>query len=123
MIYAIAITDNKLSHKFSQSEFFHFYNEQQELVGVYKNPVIGSKGCSTKNLIIDLFLKMQCDIVVVRKVGEKTLAKLLAAGFKVEQGNTRHTLEQLLTEAALQKNLLTSPDQGVKKMKSSDHKH
>ena len=115
MIYAIAMTDNKLSHKFSKSEQFTFYNEQQELIGIYKNPAIGVPGCRNKKLIVDLFHKMKCESVIVRKIGEKTLAKLLDAGFKIEQGNTRNTIEQLLLDASLQKNSLTKPEQGVKK--------
>ena len=121
MIYAIAMTNNKLSHKFSKSELFKFYNEQQEAIAVYKNPAIGVEGCSGKKLIVELFHKMKCESVIVRKVGEKTLARLLNAGFKVEQGNTRNTIEQMLVEASLQKNPLTDPEQGVKS--SCDHNH
>lgn len=114
MIYAVAMTDNKLSHQFSKSELFSFYNDQQ-LISVYKNPALGVSGCSAKQLIIELLKKMQCDIVIVRKVGEKTLAKLLAAGLKVEQGNTRNSIEQLLDSASMQNKSLTEPEQGVKK--------
>ena len=53
-------------------------------------------------------------------LGEKNLARLLNAGFKVEQGNTRNTIEQLLVDAALQKNPLTKPEQGVVKTESSE---
>lgn len=113
MIYAIAITEQKLSHKFSQSDSFAFYNEQQELIATCKNPALGLSGCAAKKLIIELLLKMQCDVIIVRKVGEKTLAKLLSAGFKIEQGNTRNSIEQLLNNAALNKNALTKPEQGV----------
>ena len=115
MIYAIATTDKKLSHHFSKSECFTFYNEQQEVVAVYKNPALGLSGCSAKRLIIDLLHKMRCDVVIVRKVGQKTLARLLDAGFKVEQGNTRHSHNELLENARLQANSLTSPEQGVEK--------
>lgn len=121
MIYAIAMSNNKLSHKFSKSEQFKFYNEQKEPIAVYKNPAIGVEGCSGKQSIVALFHKMKCDSVIVRKVGEKTLARLLNAGFKVEQGNTRNTIEQLLDEASIQKNPLTEPEQGVKS--SCDHSH
>jgi len=122
MIYAIAMTDNKLSHQFSKSEQFNFYNEQQEVIGVYKNPAIGVAGCGSKKLIVELFHKMKCESVIVRKIGEKTLARLLDAGFKVAQGNTRHTIEQLLLDASLQKNSLTKAEQGVKKSGSTEHK-
>jgi len=123
MIYAIAITDNKLAHKFSESERFHFYDDQQTLIAVYKNPALLGKGCSSKNLIVELLLKMKCDMVIVRKIGENNLARLLAAGLKVEQGNTRHSVAQLLTEAALVKNPLTKPEQGVPKKNKGCHKH
>jgi predicted Fe-Mo cluster-binding NifX family protein len=123
MIYAIATTDKKLSHKFSKTELFTFYNEQQEVIGVYKNPALGVSGCSAKNLIIELLQKMGGDVVIVRKIGEKTLARLLDAGFKVEQGNTRHSVEELLDNARLRTNPLTSPDQGVKSMKSGCGHH
>ena len=123
MIYAIAMTDKKLSHKFSKSEIFTFYNEQQEVTAVYKNPALGVSGCSGKRLLIDLLHKMACDVVIVRKIGEKTLARLLDAGFKVEQGNTRHSEKELLENARLQKQPLTTPEQGVKKMNSSCGHH
>jgi predicted Fe-Mo cluster-binding NifX family protein len=118
MIYAVAMTDKKLSHKFSKSEIFTFYNELHEVIAVYKNPALGVSGCSGKKLLIDLLHKMACDVVIVRKIGEKTLARLLNAGFKVEQGNTRHTVQELLENARLQKNSLTSPEQGVKSQAS-----
>ncbi|MCW8996190.1 MAG: hypothetical protein OQK77_10300 [Psychromonas sp.] len=114
MIYAIAMTDKKLSHKFSKSETFTFYNEQQEVIAVYKNPALAVSGCSGKKLLVDLLHKMACDIVIVRKIGEKTLARLLNAGFKVEQGNTRHSIQELLENARLQNNSLSTPEQGVK---------
>lgn len=115
MIYAIATIEKKLSHRFSKTDVFTFYNEQGEVIGVYKNPALDVPGCSAKKLIIELLTKMGCELVIVRKIGEKTLAKLLDAGFKVEQGNTRNTIEQLLLDASLQKNSLTKPEQGVKK--------
>ena len=123
MIYAIVTNDKKLSPRFSKADIFTFYNEQQEVLAVYKNPALDVSGCSAKKLVIDLLHKMACDVVIVRKVGEKTLAKLLNAGFKVEQGNTRHSVNELLENARLQKHLLTSPEQGVKKMNSGCGHH
>ena len=123
MIYAIAMTDKKLAHHFSKAEIFTFYNEQQEVIAVYKNPALGVSGCSAKRLLIDLLHKMACDVVIVRKIGEKTLARLLNAGFKVEQGNTRNSYKELLENARLQKNSLTSPEQGVKKKTSCCGRH
>lgn len=121
MIYAVATTDSTLSHQFSKSHSFTFYNEDKKVIAVYKNPALETKGCGGKKLIVELFKKMQCDLVIVRKIGEKTLARLLHAGLKVEQGNTRHDIEQLLTEAAAGKNSLTSPDQGVQKKSCECH--
>ena len=54
-------------------------------------------------------------MVIVRKVGEKTLARLLNAGFSVEQGNTRHSVEEMLTAATARAHSLSVPSQGVKK--------
>lgn len=121
MIYAVATTDKTLSHQFSKSHSFTFYNEDKKVIAVYKNPALDAKGCGAKKQIVELFKKMQCDLVIVRKIGEKTLARLLDAGLKVEQGNTRHDIEQLLTEAAANKNSLTSPEQGVQKKSSESH--
>lgn len=115
MIYAIATTDQQLAHHFSKAQIFTFYNEQQEVIAVYKNPVLGISGCSAKRLLVDLLHKMACDVVIVRKIGEKTLGRLLEAGFKVEQGNTRHSSQELLQAARLQTHPLSSPEQGVKK--------
>lgn len=115
MIYAIATTDKKLSHHFSKAELFTFYNDKNEVIAVYKNPVLGISGCSGKKLLIDLLNKFSCDVVIVRKIGEKTLARLLNAGFKIEQGNTRNSTEELLENARLQKSSLICPEQGVVK--------
>jgi len=123
MIYAIAITDNKLAHRFSKADLFTFYNEQQQLIAVYKNPVLAVSGCAGKALLIELLRKMSCDIVIVRKIGEKTLAELLNAGFKVEQGNTRHSEQELLENARLQKHPLSTPEQGIKSKKSGCRNH
>ncbi len=90
MIYAIVTNDKKLAPRFSKADIFTFYNDRQEVIGVYKNPALAASGCAAKQSVIDLLYKMNCDIVIVRKIGEKTLARLLNAGFKVEQGNTRH---------------------------------
>lgn len=121
MIYAIATTDQALSHQFSKSQSFTFYNQEKEVIAVYKNPALDAKCCSAKQLIVELFKKMKCDLVIVRKIGEKTLARLLDAGFKVEQGNTRNSFEELLNDAANNKNSLTSAEQGVKKKKEKCH--
>ena len=115
MIYAIVTNDKKLAPRFSKADIFTFYNEQQQVIAVYKNPALAGSGCSAKKLIVDLLQKMSCDVVIVRKIGEKTLARLLNSGFKVEQGNTRHSVQELLDNARLQTHSLTSPEQGVKK--------
>ncbi|WP_019615635.1 NifB/NifX family molybdenum-iron cluster-binding protein [Psychromonas ossibalaenae] len=114
MIYAIATTEKQLSPRFSKAEIFTFYNELGRVVAVQKNPCLAVSGCTGKKLLIELLKKLNCDVVIVRKIGEKTLAKLLFSGFKVEQGSTRDTTEVLLENARLQKNSLTRPEQGVK---------
>ncbi len=115
MTYAIAMTDKKLSHHFSKAEIFSFYDEQNREVAVYKNPVLAVSGYSGKRLLINLLKERQCHTVIVRKIGEKTLAKLLNAGFNVVQGNTRNSVELLLNNARLDTHRLTDPSQGVKK--------
>lgn len=119
MIYAVATSDEKLAHHFSKAQKFAFYNQQKEMIALYKNPALDISGCSGKSLLIDLLRKMNCDVVIVRKIGQKTLGKLLAAGFKVEQGNTRSEIDALLDDAQTQKNPLTRAEQGVQKKTSS----
>ena len=114
MIYAIATIDNKLSAHFSKTQSFTFFDELEE-VAVYKNPALGVPGCGAKRGIIDLFSKMKCDVVIVRKIGENSLARLLTAGFKVEQGNTRKNYLELIEDARLHKHSLTTTDQGAHK--------
>ncbi len=115
MIFAIATTNKQLAHHFSKAEVFTFYNEQQEVIAVYKNPALSASGCAGKRELVEILHKMKCDVVIVRKIGEKTLSRLLNAGFKVEQGNTRNSHKELLESARLQKAPLTKPEQGVKK--------
>lgn len=113
MSYAIAMTDKKLSPRFSKFATFSFYDDQQREVAVYKNPALESTGCSGKKLIIKLLKERNCHTVIVRKIGKKTLARLLDAGFKVVLGNTRYSIETLLNDARLNKNQLTDISQGV----------
>jgi predicted Fe-Mo cluster-binding NifX family protein len=120
MIYAIAMSNDKLSHQFSKSESFAFYSENKQLIAVHNNPALGKTGCSAKFLIVQLLQQMKCDTVIVRKIGEKTLAKLLSAGLKVELGNTRNNVEQLLESAKQRMHSLTLPEQGIQK--SCEHK-
>ena len=94
MIYAIATTNEKLSHRFSQSERFDFYNEQGEHIAYADNPALKVQGCDGKTLLIDMLKEMKCGAVIVRKIGQKTLGKLLIAGMRVEQGNTRSTVAE-----------------------------
>lgn len=115
MSYVIAMTNKTLAHHFSKAELFSFYDEQQQQVAVYKNPILDKPGCAGKQLLVDLLKTRQCHTVIVRKIGQKTLARLLNAGFKVVQGNTRHSIEQMLSEAHLNTNPLTDASQGVKK--------
>jgi predicted Fe-Mo cluster-binding NifX family protein len=114
MIYAIATLDKKLSPHFSKTQSFTFFNEL-EMIAVYKNPILGVSGCAPKGGLIALFSKMKCDVVIIRKIGENSLARLLTAGFKVEQGNTRKNYQELIADARLHKNSLTSPEQGSHK--------
>ena len=123
MSYVIAMTDKKLSHHFSKSEIFSFYDENKRQVAVYKNPVLAAKGCSGKKLLVELFKERQCHTVIVRKIGEKTLARLLDAGFKVEQGSTRDSIDELLANASTNKNALTAPSQGVESKGCSCNHH
>ena len=116
------MTDKKLAHHFSKADIFSVYNKEHKNIAMFKNPALDVKGCSGKALLIEAFHKYQCDVVIVRKVGEKTLARLLNAGFSVEQGNTRHSIEELLKTASTKSNPLTEPAQGVKKKKSC-HNH
>ena len=117
MIYAIATIGNKLSPHFSKAQSFTFFNEQEE-IAVYKNPILGVSACGAKGSVITLFSKMKCDVIIVKKIGEKSLARLLTAGFQVEQGNTRRNFRELIEDARLHKNSLISPDQGSRKKSS-----
>ena len=121
MSYAIAMTEKKLSHHFSKSEVFSFYDESNKEVAVYKNPALSQSGCAGKKLLIDLLKERKCHTVIARKIGEKTLARLLNAGFKVVQGNTRNSIEQMLEDARLNKNALTDVSQGVKSTGCGGH--
>ena len=121
MIYAIAMSNNKLSHQFSKSDSFAFYNEKNQSIAVHDNPALDITGCFAKLLIIQLLQEMHCEVVIVRKVGEKTLTKLLNAGLKIEQGNTRDDIETLLESAKLHRRSLNTPEQGV--LKKASHKN
>ena len=124
MTYAIAMTDQKLSHHFSKSAVFSFYNEDNKEIALFKNPALDISGCSGKRQIIKRLKERQCHTVIVRKIGEKTLTKLIDAGFSVFQGNSRHSIEELLNNAKSGINQLTEPSQGVKKKTSCcGHNH
>ena len=122
MSYAIAKTGPTLAHHFSKAELFCFYDDNQRKIAVYKNPILENPGCAGKQSLITLLKQRQCHTVIVRKIGQKTLARLLDAGFKVVQGNTRHSIEAMLNDAQLDKNRLTEATQGVQKNSCSSEK-
>ncbi|WP_434340474.1 NifB/NifX family molybdenum-iron cluster-binding protein [Motilimonas cestriensis] len=113
MIYAIATSNEKLSHRFSQSESFDFYDQQGQRLARIENPALTTSCCQGKTQLINMLTTMGCKTVIVRKIGQKTLAKLLMAGIEVEQGNTRHSVTELLAQAKARSHSLTCPDQGV----------
>ncbi|AGH82197.1 hypothetical protein PCNPT3_11305 [Psychromonas sp. CNPT3] len=123
MSYVIALTGGKLAPRFSKAEIFEFYNTQKRKIAVYKNPALDVSGCAGKRLLVNLLIERQCKTVIVRKIGENTLAKLLQASIQVQQGNTRHNIDQLLDDAILETNLLTDASQGVPKKCNGHTEH
>lgn len=107
MIYAIATTNKRLAPHFSKAEMFTFYNEHKEVIAVYRNPALGAAECARIGALFELLKQMQCDVLVIRKIGKKALTTLLEQGYRVERGNARHTTSELLDNAALQKNSLS----------------
>ena len=114
MIYAIATNQSKLAHRFSKSEIFTLYNDQNDIIASLPNPALTTIGCRGKQLIIKKLREFNCHTIIVRKIGQKSLARLLNAGFSIEQGSTRDSTIELLDNARKHKRPLTNADQGVK---------
>lgn len=91
------LSDGSLSGHFARALRFALYNPQGEHLSDLALPPLSDEGHCRRNHVLLLQLKQQgVNRVVVRRIGQKMLGKLLAAGLRVYQANRRAMPEALL---------------------------
>lgn len=104
------LNDGSLSGHFARALRFALYSPQGEHLSDLALPPLSDEGHCQRNHAVLLQLKQQgVNRVVVRRIGQKMLGKLLAAGLRVYQANRRAMPEALLNAELTE---LTSAEQG-----------
>lgn len=84
MIMAIPMTDGRMANHFVKAEQLLFIDEQGNEIARQANPARQSD-CSGKETLIDLLNARGVGRVLVRNIGHRMLARLLASRFQVYQ--------------------------------------
>lgn len=84
MIMAIPMTDGRMANHFVKAEQLLFIDEQGNEIARQANPARESD-CSGKETLIDLLNARGVGRVLVRNIGHRMLARLLASRFQVYQ--------------------------------------
>ncbi|QOH80593.1 hypothetical protein IHE26_04715 [Plesiomonas shigelloides] len=104
------LNDGSLSGHFARALRFALYSPQGEHLSDLALPPLSDEGHCQRNHAVLLQLKQQgVNRVVVSRIGQKMLGKLLAAGLRVYQANRRAMPEALLNAEFTE---LTSAEQG-----------
>ncbi|WED21328.1 dinitrogenase iron-molybdenum cofactor [Vibrio sp. JC009] len=110
MIYAIPTNSDTVANHFMKASQFALVDENNAVIKCVESPAAGAKSsCADKSSAIKLLKEMKPDAVIVRNIGERSLGKLLSAGIRVMQVNTRTALASA-TQAELTE--LTEASQG-----------
>ncbi|MDO6762399.1 NifB/NifX family molybdenum-iron cluster-binding protein [Agarivorans sp. 1_MG-2023] len=110
MIYAVANDQALVANHFSKAEQFSFFTHNNSLIANWENPAANAEAsCIDKSAIITQLQTMKTEVVIVRNIGERALAKLLKAGIKVFQVGHKTEVKAATTSDLLE---LHHPSQG-----------
>ncbi|USD38029.1 MULTISPECIES: NifB/NifX family molybdenum-iron cluster-binding protein [Ferrimonas] len=122
MTLAIAVTpDFRVAGHFAKAPGFAIYDASGALVDTLDNDANAS-GCQQKKKMMAQFRHLGVSRVVLKNIGERSLARLLGAGIQVDSVRGRATVSDVLA-GAVSVSTLTEASQGRPcKPKSSSHK-
>ncbi|MFV0449091.1 MAG: NifB/NifX family molybdenum-iron cluster-binding protein [Vibrio sp.] len=84
MITAIPIEQDRIANHFTKASQFVFYDQQGNCIATVTNPALDAN-CTGKEALITLLEQQNTRQIIVRNIGERMLAKLLACKFVVLQ--------------------------------------
>lgn len=94
---AIPMQDDRIASHFTKADHFIFLDDQGVIKSTKSNPATDS-GCSGKSALHKLIIDEKAQRVIVRNIGQRSLAKLLAKGLQVFQAQNGHFNSQMLTD-------------------------
>lgn len=122
MITAIPMNQQQIAPHFTKAISVAFFDQQGNEIHRVANPALG-EGCAGKAAMLQLLQQYKADRILVRRIGQKMLSRLLSANFKILQINREHACEQnLATIADNELTHLTDANQGTPSI-NFDKKH
>ncbi|WP_354623573.1 NifB/NifX family molybdenum-iron cluster-binding protein [Psychromonas sp. MME2] len=86
---AIPMKDDRIASHFTKADHFIFLDKNGSIQTTKKNPAFGADCCG-KSALHKLLTTEQTQRVIVRNIGQRSLAKLLQAGIQVLQAESGH---------------------------------
>ncbi|EAR54755.1 hypothetical protein SKA34_21945 [Photobacterium sp. SKA34] len=112
MAIAIALTPRELvAGHFGKAAVFVIYDQQGQQVNRIENTGSRELGCKHKKIIQRQLTEHGVSEIVLGNIGQRSLTRLLNAGFNISRVAPRTTLADVLSGGAV-KEALTSADQG-----------
>ncbi|TKB48622.1 hypothetical protein FCL40_10700 [Ferrimonas sediminicola] len=109
MAIAMPVTDRaQVAGHFAKAAAFAVYSDEGQLIRIDNSQ---EGGCGQKKRLVKVFKEMQVTRVVLRNIGERSLARLLSAGIEVERLTRGATIAQVL-EGSVTTLSLTDAAQG-----------
>lgn len=112
MSLAIAITPrNEVAGHFGKAAAFEVFDAQGQLVTRVENSGSREIGCKHKKRIQRQLSELGVSEIILGNIGQRSLARLLNAGYKVNRVPPRSQLSAVLA-GEVAREALTSPEQG-----------
>ncbi|WP_318454812.1 NifB/NifX family molybdenum-iron cluster-binding protein [Photobacterium leiognathi] len=112
MSMAIALTPrDQVAGHFGKAAAFAVYDQHGQFVIKIENAGSRELGCKHKKVIQRQLAEYGVSEIVLGNIGQRSLARLLNAGFKVSRVAPRTALNDVLT-GSVDKEVLTSAEQG-----------
>lgn len=106
---AVPLSRDNVSAHFMKATQFALFNQRGELQAYLENPAMNGEGCQEKKRCIAQLLEAGVSTLLVKNIGQKSLAKLLAHSVKVYELRQRCDLTRLFD---VEKIALTHPSMG-----------
>lgn len=94
---AVPMQDDRIASHFTKADHFVFLDDKGAIKSTKSNPAIDAD-CSGKSALHKLLIDEKAQRVIVRNIGQRSLAKLLAKGLQVFQTKSGLFDSQMLTD-------------------------